>query len=437
MTDTAQSGERRSTVSVVMPFSGDEQAARAALARIGAIRLDKRDEAILVDNSIGQVTQSIPASLKEGVTTVVARDERSSYYARNVGAEAASGDWILFIDADCVPPPNLIEKYMGTPIDEGVGMLAGPIHPADGQPGLLPEWAATRGILDQSAGLSAEVPAAATANVLVKGEAFRALGGFQEGIRSGGDHEFSWRLTDAGWKVRGRPEAGVEHVHRTSISGIARQMARYAAGNAWQRRKRPEVSHDEYRLTAAFRSLAGAFAFGLTLRPRRAALKAVDVVAQSAQAGGALLSNSVRPPILADPRRIVVATDRFPVRSETFVTGEIAGVRSLGRSVRVEAVERPDSPSTPRPGDWTSDIWKTKARLPDYVHLCGPSLTTLFARLRIAGTDARLRTSGCPSRRSRRWRGGCLVEGSATCMCTSQHSPPSTRSGRRGLRAAP
>jgi colanic acid/amylovoran biosynthesis glycosyltransferase len=43
--------------------------------------------------------------------------------------------------------------------------------------------------------------------------------------------------------------------------------------------------------------------------------------------------------------RILVATDRFPELSETFVAAEIEALRGLGHEVRVEALWRPASPS--------------------------------------------------------------------------------------------
>jgi hypothetical protein len=45
--------------------------------------------------------------------------------------------------------------------------------------------------------------------------------------------------------------------------------------------------------------------------------------------------------------RIVVATDRFPELSETFVTAEIEALRALGHEVRVESVSEA---SRPNPG---------------------------------------------------------------------------------------
>lgn len=343
MTDATDPAAERPAVSVVMPFHGHERAAAAALARLEAIRLRPGDEATLVDNTVEGVAGSLAGAAS--VAVLHAPAEQSSYHARNTGASAARAGWILFVDADCLPPGDIIDRYLAGTVRAEIGMLVGPIDAARGQSGLLVEWAVTREILSQERSLEREPRGAATANVLVRRSAWAGVGGFQEGIRSGGDHEFCWRILDAGWRIEARPAARVEHVHRTSLGGIARQMARYAAGNAWQRRRRPESVPRHKAAGPLARAALGAPFFAFTLRPRRAALKLVDLVAVLAQAAGQLLSNSVRAPL--DPRqdRLVVATDRFPVGSETFVTGEIAALRSLGREVRVEAIARPDAPA--------------------------------------------------------------------------------------------
>ncbi|MDX6658025.1 MAG: hypothetical protein QOH62_2818 [Solirubrobacteraceae bacterium] len=44
------------------------------------------------------------------------------------------------------------------------------------------------------------------------------------------------------------------------------------------------------------------------------------------------------------PLRVVALLDRFPVLTETFVTGELLALRAAGHAVRVEALERGDDP---------------------------------------------------------------------------------------------
>jgi colanic acid/amylovoran biosynthesis glycosyltransferase len=341
MTDHPSSDRGSGRVSVVVPFFGDRAAALAARDRLLRLHLEPGDELIVADNTPDGVFEPDPGGASMRVVRATA--ERSSYHARNVGAEAAAGEWLLFLDADCRPPADLIARYLREPVDPRVAILAGPIAPAE-QSGLLPEWAATREILSQERSAARRPAGAATANMMVRREAWARAGGFLEGIRSGGDYEFCWRIADDGGRLELRSDAVVEHLHRTTLRGVLRQMGRYAAGNAWQRRRRRGSSPPGPGARDLARAAGGFLFFGLTLRPRRAALKAVDGAAQGAQISGRLLSNTVAGPLVPAAGRLVVATDRFPVASETFIRGEIDALRELGLEVRVEAIARADRP---------------------------------------------------------------------------------------------
>ena len=137
---------------------------------------------------------------------VHAPEQPSSYYARNAGAAVASGEWLLFIDADCVPAPDLLDRYFAEPIGERCGAVAGGIVGVADQDSLLARYARDRNFLDQAEGMhgSAGV-AAATGNLLVRRRTFDELGGFADGIRSAGDVDFCWRMRDAGWTLEQRP----------------------------------------------------------------------------------------------------------------------------------------------------------------------------------------------------------------------------------------
>src|SRR3954471_11687468 len=169
-----------------MPFAGDAAARSEAIAALERLATREDDELILVDNR-----GAAPAEAGAGRVRIVgATAPASSYYARNVRAEHAASDWLLFLDADCVPEPGLLDAYFRPPPGDRVGAVVGAVEAAPAG-GVLAEYARSRGMLDRGVNLRiASRPFAVTANLLVRRGAWEALGGFQEGVRSGADGEF-------------------------------------------------------------------------------------------------------------------------------------------------------------------------------------------------------------------------------------------------------
>jgi GT2 family glycosyltransferase len=279
----------RPRVTVICPFHGDAAAGHAALVALAALQLRPGDEVIVADNTPDGVLAA--AAAPSGIDVVVTDAKRQAYTARNEAATQASGDWLLFTDADCVPAPDLMDRYFDNPPDERCGALAGEVVAAPG-PGLVAGYGAARGLLGQAAFLEHPYrPMAVTANLLVRRAAFEGIGGFAEGIRSGGDADLCWRLQAAGWELGQRPGAVVAHAHRDTLGGLLRQVARDGSGNAWLEAQHPG-SHIAVRPARGLaRAVAGCAWFAVTLRPRRAAYKIIDGCVIAAQAVGVRRGN--------------------------------------------------------------------------------------------------------------------------------------------------
>jgi GT2 family glycosyltransferase len=230
----------RPPVSVVTPFRGNPAAAARLSDALGCLDPHDGDEVIIADN-----TQAGTAGHLAGdrVRVVHATRERSSYYARNEGARIAAGYWILFLDADCRPEPNLIDRYFDQAIPDACGAVAGQILGEPQQCSFAARYARSRKLFDHADGLiRAGGGGAAAGNLLVRRAAFEAIGGFAEGIRSGGDLDLCRRLQAAGWRLEFRADALVHHRHRANLPSLLGAIARYGAGAAWLNKRYPGSS---------------------------------------------------------------------------------------------------------------------------------------------------------------------------------------------------
>ncbi len=334
----------RPSVTVVMPFAGDDLAARAAGRTLLSLELQPGDQLVLADNS-GTATAAAAAPL----TVISADGERSPAHARNAGAAHAENDWILFLDSDCLAPPDLLDLYFAGSVGGEVGALAGEVRAAPGADTLAARYGAARGFLSQEAHLRHPYrPRAVAANLLVRRAAFEQIGGFYEGVRAAEDTDFSWRLQAAGWKLELRRRAAVEHRYRTTVGDLRNQWRGYAAGRAWLGRRyegfepEPAVARATGRAWRRLRRRPAdrrrapsrkAVAVG---RLERGGYAMLDAVLSAEEIAGLMLSNrpaGTRTP----PARVVLIADRFPARGDP-----LAQFADTLDSARVEASARPE-----------------------------------------------------------------------------------------------
>ena len=278
----------RPPVSVIVPFYGDERAASQTMDALAGLELREGDELLVADNTPDGV---LAARFPQAFRTAEARQP---YSARNEAAARAAGDWLLFTDADCRPRPGLLDAYFEPHPGERAAAVAGEIEPADdGQPTLAQRYAADRRLLSSELFLEHPYkPMAVTANLLVRRAAFDAIGGFAEGIRSGGDADLCWRLQDAGWTLDYRPGAIVGHEHRATVRALLRQAARTAAGTRWLEARHPGFHANAGSGRRAARALAGTVAWPLRGKPERGAFKAIELLVIGTEHVGRLAGNS-------------------------------------------------------------------------------------------------------------------------------------------------
>jgi glycosyltransferase involved in cell wall biosynthesis len=153
-------------------------------------------------------------------------------HQRNAGVRAASGDIIVFTDCGCVPADGWLAR-LTAPIRDGEMVTAGrTLALAEG--GSIYDGPAAPG--RNAGGYLTECP---TINMALRREAFDAVGGFDESFAYGSDVDFSWRLTDEGFRIRAVPAAVIRH----DWGSWRRQLRRsYAYGKARARLYRKHKS---------------------------------------------------------------------------------------------------------------------------------------------------------------------------------------------------
>ena len=223
-------------------------------------------EVILVDNDPGAPGEGARAPRDPPGLALrrVACATPGSYVARNAGAAAARGAWLVFTDADCAPEPFWLAALAAAAAAHPGTLLAGPVAVVGGDPPNPCE------IYDMIRGIpQARYVArgyAATANLAVPAAVFAALGGFDARRFSGGDAEFCRRAGAVGHPLRLVAEAVTRHPARADWAELEDKARRIKGG---QIRGGPPLRRIAWSLRTLLPPLRDARAYLGAAAPRR------------------------------------------------------------------------------------------------------------------------------------------------------------------------
>lgn len=164
--------------------------------------------------------------------------------ARNIGVKHASGEILLFTDADCIVDNKWISILLQCHA-EGKLIVGGAV---DFEPGNY--WtfgdniAAFHPQLRTSPRRIVEREVLGTANFSIRKEIFTAEGGFNESrdLLYSEDNEFQFRLREKGHKIYFEPDAVVYHYPpRGSLKAVIRHAKGYAESGAVLMDLHPEI----------------------------------------------------------------------------------------------------------------------------------------------------------------------------------------------------
>ena len=228
----------RPTVSVIVPFVGTSQQLSELMGRLAQVALRPGDELIVADNRTGGGEDGATSA---SVRVIRAEGVSSPGFARNRAASAASGEWLVMIDADTEPSATLLDDYFEPlPAPRTAVLAGGVIDRAGPGAGIAARHSAGREQMNQRTTLErGPWSYAQSANVAVNRAAFVRVGGFDEVARAGEDADLCFRLMHDGYTLESRPHATVVHESRATVSALLEQLARHGAGAAWAQRRYP------------------------------------------------------------------------------------------------------------------------------------------------------------------------------------------------------
>lgn len=145
--------------------------------------------------------------------------------ARNHGVLESTSPLIVFVDDDCVPEEDWLQRLIEAddaagPQVAGFGGRIAPLHRS-----FLADFVQGERLVDHSPldGDPAGLRYIVTANAAFRRTQFRSVGGFDRAMSEAGeDVDLSLRLRALGHRLVRVPDATVRHAHPTSLAGILR-----------------------------------------------------------------------------------------------------------------------------------------------------------------------------------------------------------------------
>lgn len=210
--------------------------------------------------------------------------------ARNTGLAAVDTDLVAFLDSDCIATTDWLDKLLPHFADPLVAAVAPRIVTIAGQTS-AGRYGEVAGSLDMGAAEGRVVPGSRiaylpTAALVVRRNALRDIGEFDERLRYGEDVDLIWRLHEAGLRIRYEPAARVYHREPRTWPELLARRFHYGTSAAPLAQRHPSASapliahrwHSATVLAAlSGRPAVAALTFGLSVSDTRRTLRQVGL----------------------------------------------------------------------------------------------------------------------------------------------------------------
>lgn len=185
-----------------------------------------RTEIILVDHESTDGSWEYLEQRFSGRTVLCRCDRDSISAVRNYGAARAQGEFLAFLDSDCVVPPDYFVAAERVLRERAVAATGCEVEiPPD------PHWTERAWQDLHAARRDRYVTFLNSANFVIRADIFRAIGGYDEGIATGEDAEICQRLGLHGHRIWESQEVRAVHLRNPkSATGFFRRQVWHGAG---------------------------------------------------------------------------------------------------------------------------------------------------------------------------------------------------------------
>jgi glycosyltransferase involved in cell wall biosynthesis len=197
-------------------------------------------EVIVVDDASRDATPAVlERASSDGsvrLRSLVRESSRGPAAARNQGWLLAKADLIAFVDDDCEPSPEWLERLVAAAREHPGSIIAGPTTPIPTEAERLGPFARTRDLPEPDEWF-------ATCNIAYPRDLLGRLDGFDERFTEalGEDTDLGWRAREIGAQLHFEPAAAVHHAVDEIGPVAALREALIGADSVYAFRRHPEL----------------------------------------------------------------------------------------------------------------------------------------------------------------------------------------------------
>jgi GT2 family glycosyltransferase len=228
---------RTPRVSVVVCTYNAERTMAPCLESLS--KLNYPDYEVIVVND-GSTDGSLAIAERFGYCKIISQPNKGLSVARNVGAEASTGEIVAYTDSDCVADPDWLNYLVAKMEAADLVACGGPNFPPP-EDSLIPSAVAVSPGGPTHVLLSDDTAEhIAGCNMAFRRDVLLQLGGFDPVYRAAGDDvDICWRFQDAGYTIGFSPAAVVWHFRRNTVKAYIGQQRGYGKAEALVYSKHP------------------------------------------------------------------------------------------------------------------------------------------------------------------------------------------------------